>query len=481
MTFHAAIWTAVSTTAQVEDKDSLPNQEKVCSAAIAAKQWQNTGLLYSVPGQSRTRYVDLRVAEAEIPQLHAMLDDARQGKFNLLVMYDFNRLRDLLQPIAKMLESFGAQLYSVNQPVDPLPPENFSRYASDSSAIMRGISGILSDAQIADLQRKYRHGNKARVERGLHSLGVPWGYRVINKKFPAEQVPEQVAVILKIHELFWEGKNYTEIADQLNQDGIPSPRGSVWRFGGVRAILGEEYYAGKVYFGRLRVRRNFDRNQLETRANPAVEFFPGKHKPLWTWHEHLRIIAEMERRAKAPNRHYTYSGLLWCSVCKGLLFRSASYNGYVCKKYCTGMRHYEIHALVGGALQKALATLPVDDLPTDGVVAVQVRELQEQRARVQRLYQAGSPIYTQEEAEREILALDARIKAYNESERTQEKSRVHHEQQRRLLTYWQENLTALPHVLADPETDPRTMNQILRQLVKRITVTPDARLTVEVR
>lgn len=67
-TFRAAIWVAVSTQEQAaEDKVSLEVQEEKCRQLIQSRGWQEAAGPYVVPGQSRTRWVNLRDAEQAIP------------------------------------------------------------------------------------------------------------------------------------------------------------------------------------------------------------------------------------------------------------------------------------------------------------------------------------------------------------------------------------------------------------------------------
>lgn len=480
--YRFASWIAVSSKPQVkdgdEDKESLPNQERQCKAMGERHGWHNTELVYTVPGQSRTRYVDLTVAVMEIPALREMLDGARKGQFNLLVMYDLNRLRDLLRPVAKTLQDYGVQIFSVNQPIELQPPDTFNPYATSSPKMIMGLSQIISDEQVADLQRKYRSGNTARAEKGLHMNSVPWGYRVISKKLPAVQVPEEVAIILKVKNYFWQGWSYTEIADELNKQNIPSPRGSVWRHSAIRKILSSRYYAGRVYFGQTTNKRDHYLNKLFTRANPDVEYKIGKHVAVWTWDEHLAIMAEMQQRAKRPRRDYVFSGLLWCSVCGDRLFLSGAYNGWTCKKYCTGLKNYEVNAIVFAALKKALGNVPpVRVEKAENELSGELESLLVQRRRIQNLYKTGSPIYTQDEAEREILKLDAKIKALQTNEADQALQQARREMYAKTLEEWRRKLSALPAMAA--EREPKEINGVLRQLCKRVVVTPDARVTVE--
>jgi DNA invertase Pin-like site-specific DNA recombinase len=132
----AAIWAAVSTETQAaEDKVSLPAQQELCRALVASRGWEETAGPYVVAGASRTRWVNLRDAEQAIPELRAMLNDAQAGRFNLLLLFDFNRLRDLLDPVARTLSAYGCQILSVPQPVESLPAD--STRISDSSSMMQ--------------------------------------------------------------------------------------------------------------------------------------------------------------------------------------------------------------------------------------------------------------------------------------------------------------------------------------------------------
>ena len=118
-----AIWAAVSTAEQAAgDKTSLSVQEDRCREIAGGKGWLEVAGPYIVPGESRTRWVNLRDAEEEIPQLRLMLEAAQRKAFDILVLYDYNRLRDLLAPVAKTLSHYGVQIYSASQPIEPMAP-----------------------------------------------------------------------------------------------------------------------------------------------------------------------------------------------------------------------------------------------------------------------------------------------------------------------------------------------------------------------
>ena len=335
-----SIWTAVSTAAQAEDdKESLHEQEAKARATALSKGWQEVNV-YSVPGESRTRYVNLRDAEEAIPPLRAMLEDAKAGRFDILVLWDYNRLRDLLDPVAKTLSNYGVQIYSINQPTEPLDPAEFNPYASDSESMMRGMSQIISRWQIADLRRKYRFGVRARVDHGLPSLKIPYGYIKppgLESEPKAIPVPQSLhaAIVIEIKNLFLQHKSIQDIAAHLTAR-YPTPTGiPAWSRQTIRKILRNPFYAGKVFFG-LRLTVHDSRlNTKVLKTNPTPHIKEGAHKPLYTYAEHLAILEEFTIRQSHPRLAvYPWSGMLRCGKCGKKLrrkFDSKSHRGrYVC-------------------------------------------------------------------------------------------------------------------------------------------------------
>jgi len=334
MPFRAAIWAAVSTETQAAgDKVSLGSQEELCRSLLTSRGWEEAAGPYVVPGASRTRWVNLRDAEQEIPPLRVMLDDAQASRFNLLVLYDFNRLRDLLDPVARTLAAYGAQVFSVSQPVDPLPPDGFDAYTADTSSMMQGLSQIISRAQVADLRRKYRVAMPKRVqELGLPANGIPYGYakplgRETDRKAVPVQIPEEIDALRRIRELFLSGHSRGDIALALTSIGVPAPR-SHWNPATIGMLLTNPFYCGLVVFGRSRVKadpRSGQRKRLQGLPRSMWTIGQGKHQSLWTEQEFDEVQEEIRRRRgrnigiRRPV--YQLTSLLRCGECGATLGR----------------------------------------------------------------------------------------------------------------------------------------------------------------
>jgi DNA invertase Pin-like site-specific DNA recombinase len=478
-----SIWSAVSSEKQT-DNASLSEQERKCRAVGLAHSWLETSGPYIIPGESRTRWVNLRDAENEIPALHSMLEDAKSRRFDLLTLYDYNRLRDLLDPVAKTLASYGVQIFSVNQPVEPLPVEDFNPYASDSESMMRGMSQIISRWQIADLRRKFRYGVTARVRKGLHSIRLPFGYRLppgreTDKTAVAVQVPAQARTVLQIKDMFLSGRSYKTIARTLNDSSLLTPHGNQWDHSLLKQVLLNPFYAGKVFFGRTRTVHDPHHNTTRLIKNPAPLLADGLHAPLFTWDEHLAILAEEERRRTLPrNNRYPFSGLLECSICCKRLIHDNSYKQPVW--HCPGKYHTlitmdEAFILVPHALGQTLKGInPAGPLPSAPQPATALHDLDRHRKRIQQAYE--SELYTLEEAENKIRTIDAQIHQHHSQEHQRDKQQARRQRFASTLAEIQTLLSHLPQWIQ--HDDPKTVNTLLLRLCHKITVTPDGKLTV---
>lgn len=497
-----AILTAVSTKKQAEgwnkseenkdteDKESLVEQERKCRDIAISRGWVETGGPYVIPGKSRTTRVNLRDAEAEIPQLHAMLEDAKGRAFDVLMIYDYNRLRDLSDPVAKTLAAYGVQLFSANQPVEPLAPEEFSPYASDSEFMTRGMSSIISKWQIADLRRKYFFGVSARVKRGLPSNRIPYAYQKPpgheqDKKAVPIPVPSQARVVVEMKNAFLAGQSYFDIRDSLNDRQIPTPQGAKeWHHRTIRLILLNPFYAGKVFFQRRRTVRDPNApGKPQLVENPDFQMADGSHQALYPWSDYLAIMAEMRRRAKLPrNNRYNFSGLLVCSVCGARLCHDHGVwrcKAQGAKKDHIGMSLSEADALIPRALQRALKD--EQPLSTRGSsprdTAAEIADLEKQRRRIQNF--AEREIYDADEAERRMKAINAEIRKLQDSESTRLQQQKEHEIFINTLEQARELLEELPAwIVRQP---PRQVNAFLLRLCREIEITPEGSITVRLR
>jgi hypothetical protein len=340
-----AIWAAVSTDAQAaDDKYSLVEQEARCRSTATDKGWLEAAAPYIVRGESRTRWVNLSDAEQAIPELKTLLDDARDGKFDVVVCHEFDRFRELLDPVARTLSHYGVQLYSVSQPLEPQRPGDYSPYTNDSEFILRGMNQMISRASVANLRRKYFANMPKRVtEKGLSAASLPWGYKKpegheTDPSVVPVQIPELVQYLILMKDMLLAGRSTYQITAELDRLGAPIPKArlrkktkrTLWDATTVTRLLRNPYYAGYVRWGVTKTKHDIRTGKITRENQPAhqVIMARGAHEPLWDDETHQAILAELERRTPSHRGHITrqLTGLLHCSICGAMLWRHTRHN-----------------------------------------------------------------------------------------------------------------------------------------------------------
>lgn len=87
------------------------------------------------------------------------------------------------------------------------------------------------------------------IGRGVHTV-VPYGYRRANGKgSPLVEHEAEAIVVRRIFDERDRGFGVAAIADALNADGIPAPRGGSWTRQTVRAIIKTRSYTGEARYG----------------------------------------------------------------------------------------------------------------------------------------------------------------------------------------------------------------------------------------
>lgn len=427
MKLRFATWCAVSTKDQAkEDKVSLRVQLEKCLEAGTSRGWIHVRD-YTVPGKSRTQFASLYHAEKNIPQLHDMLEAASRREFDVLVVYDLNRFRSLMRQVFDVLCDYQVQLYILSDPREPAAPAEYSEEKKSEVGLLVGLRDIISTNEVSNIQRHFRDKMPKRItEKGLHAgLGrPPYGYRKppgkdLDRNAVLIQDPSQVRVLLQIRDWFFEGCSLTEIADRLNEQKVPSPRGRKWWYPIIKYLLANPFYAGIVGFGmtkRVRIRRLGTVQRYK--GNPITN--EGKHKPVWNMKTHQRILMELERRGKAhPGiKIRQLSRLLHCGACGAVLWAQTDQKGYQ-RWRCSSLQpdHASIRdeAAIERVTEKilhALAHLDELKLPTpaderSGLKA-ELTDLQARKARWMDLYETGR--LTGEELLQRIDALSLDIR-----------------------------------------------------------------------
>lgn len=165
---------------------------------------------------------------------------------------------------------------------------------------------------------------------------APYGYRKVAAKdgrttyHTLEPIPELAEVVKKIFELYAQGMGKAKIADYLNAEHIPAPRGAKWVPESIPVILANAHYLGKVVWNRRKTMRTVEEGQVKVSRPRADEYliFEGKHPAIIDqdlWDRVHDIRGKHPKNHKAKNLTNPLAGLMRCSCGKAMMGRR--YNG----------------------------------------------------------------------------------------------------------------------------------------------------------
>lgn len=259
-------------------------------------------------------YVDAGVSGASFetrPGLQAALKGAREGGYDVLLCLTLDRLsRDLEHSakVLKLLQFHDIELWTVHG-------------GSQVSAMELGLRAVLNSEMLEQVRYRTREGMKTVAKTGRVPGGICYGYS-IKKMIGTDGEPirglrdiiaAEAAVIVWIFEQYVKGLSPDAIAEILNRQGIPGPRGQAWRGTAIRGhrrrgsgILNNQMYIGRLVFNRLVYRKNPVSERRVSRLNSPEQHIIQEVPT-------LRIVSDSlwkkaKRRQALPRRRTTTSG-----------------------------------------------------------------------------------------------------------------------------------------------------------------------------
>lgn len=293
-----------------------------------------------------------------------LIECARAGGCEVVVVEALDRIsRDMgdLGHLYKELTYAGIQILTVHEGV--------------ADQIQVGVRGLVGALFLTDLAHKVRRGAAGKIRSGQRAGGVAYGYRpVLGQPGHSTIYEPEAAVVRRIFEAYVAGKTPREIAGELNNDKVPTPRGAVWRAttlcGGVKrgdGVLQNEIYHGVIVWNRVGKRKDPRTGKRVSKPNARADWqrVDAPHlriidEDLWSQALEVRKKRtshgkpEKQRRAKR-----LLSGLIKCGVCGSGMSASGHFRDRpraLCSRYtesktCTNSRHIYLDTLEEAVLK----------------------------------------------------------------------------------------------------------------------------------
>lgn len=268
-------------------------------------------------------YSDAGISGASIvlrPDLIRLMADARARMFDALIVEAIDRLSRNQRDIADIFQNLafaGIPILSVSE--------------GEINELHIGLKGTMNALYIKDLAIKTRRGQRGRVEAGRVPGGLSYGYDMVPGEDRGQRVinAEQASIVRRIFSEYASGHSPRSIAKNLNNEGIPSPRGGQWQASTINGnvkrgngILPNRLYIGEIVYNRQTFMKDPRTGKRRSRLNPKSEWVVKKVPELaiidqQIWEKVQTRKLGNKRPEKYRRSRHLISGLLTCHSCGG--------------------------------------------------------------------------------------------------------------------------------------------------------------------
>lgn len=279
------------------------------------------------------------------PQFTEMIELAKKGKINCIIVKDFSRFgRDYVELgnyLEQLFPFMGVRFISVN--------DNY-----DSAKLAEGTTGgldvafknLIYDYYSREMSRKQRIAWQRLAEQGQYNSNCAlYGY----KKSPEDKhklviEPEEAAVVREIFNMKIAGTGTTMIAKSLNDRGILSPselyrsKGETrqwknkgnpcyWTASKVEDIIRDEKYTGTMV--QLKTRMESVGGKQVSRPKEEWVRVENTHEPIVTYPQYIKAASSLKQQKAKESKKL--KNIYYCGRCGRALF-NVHYGTIFCKQ-----------------------------------------------------------------------------------------------------------------------------------------------------
>lgn len=273
-------------------------------------------------------YVDRGVSGKSIEgryELQQLLRDAQENKFDLVLVWKFNRMArkniDLLH-IVELLQKNNVAFRSFSEDFDTTT--SMGKFALQ----MMGAVGELERNTIVD---NVKMGHKQRARTGKHNGKVPLGYRSVKIDARGREskiviIEEEAALVRNIFEQYAAGHGLKAIANDLNHRGHKTKSGNPFSTCSIRDIIDNPMFVGKIRYNRY---ENWAERRRKGKTSELI-LVDGHHPAIITDEVWEKVQLLRKKKATMPKKRfegeYLLTGLIRCPECGAAMTASLTVN-----------------------------------------------------------------------------------------------------------------------------------------------------------
>lgn len=305
-----------------------------------------------------------------------MMADIRCGNINAVIVKDLSRIgREQIETLKLVKREFV--LHNVRFIAITDDYDSFNQSKNDG--LSTSIKLLLNDYYCADISKKVRSAQRAKMLKGdFIGAFAPYGYLKADENKNKLIVDKTAAeVVKKIFMLYLLGMGKQEIAQRLNDEGIPNPtiykcrimgwgkrknQTEYWTYSTINYILNNPVYMGKIVQHKTQVKAYniHKREKVPPSEQYAVENIiePIISKDVF---EQVQNMLNHKRRKAKCQVDNKYTGFLFCKECGKKMHRyickqnknGTYYSAYRCGTYASlGKKGCTVHSVNEGIIDE---------------------------------------------------------------------------------------------------------------------------------
>lgn len=284
-----AIYVRVSTTSQAEEGYSIEEQKDKLSSYCKIKDWS----IYDI-------YTDggFSGSNTERPALEKLIQDAKNKKFDTVLVYKLDRLSRSQKDTLYLIED----IFIANDIAFLSLQENFDTSTPFGKAMI-GLLSIFAQLEREQIKERMSLGKLGRAKAGKSMMWAKTSYGYDYHKETGNMTinPYQATVIKEIFQRYLSGMSITKLRDFLNDNYPKKPE---WSYRILRQILANPVYCGY--------------NQYKGQV------FLGNHEPIISEEDYKKTQEELKKRQRTAiekfnprpfQAKYMLSGIAKCGYC----------------------------------------------------------------------------------------------------------------------------------------------------------------------
>ncbi|HAR4266169.1 TPA: recombinase family protein [Staphylococcus aureus] len=244
------------------------------------------------------------------PELQRMLNDAKNGKLDCVMVYKTNRLArntsDLLT-IVEELHRQNVEFFSLSERME---------VKNSTGKLMLQILASFSEFERNTILENIYNGQHQRALKGYYQGNLPLGYNNIPDNKKELMINQHEANIVKyIFESYAKGHGYRKIANALNHKGYVTKKDNPFSINSITYILVNPFYIGKIQFAKYK-----DWNEKRRKGlNDKPIIADGKHPPIISQELWDKVQSRKKQVSQKPQVHgkgtNLLTGIIHCPQC----------------------------------------------------------------------------------------------------------------------------------------------------------------------